>query len=58
MKEANTTIEKLDSQLTETQMALCEQYESKLELEDEVTNTQLAICEVYEALTAKEGGEV
>ena len=72
LKEANTTIEKLDSQLTETQMALCEQYESKLELEDEVTNTQLAICEVYEActgmkvderspyeaLTAQEGGEV
>ena len=58
LKEANATIEKLVSQLTETQMALCEQYESKLELEEEVTNTQMAICEVYEALEAKEGGEV
>lgn len=41
----------LETQLTETQLALCEQYEANLALEEEVTNNQLAICEVYEAIT-------
>ena len=38
-----------NSQLTDTQMALCEQYEENLLLQEEVTNTQLALCELYEA---------
>lgn len=41
--------EALESQLTDTQMALCEQYEANLALQDEVTNTQMALCELYEA---------
>ena len=40
----------LDSQLTDTQMALCEQYEENLKLQEEVTNTQLALCELYESI--------
>lgn len=40
----------LENQLTDTQMALCEQYEANLALQDEVTNTQLALCEVYELM--------
>lgn len=44
-------VAELEAQLTETQLALCEQYEANLALEEEVTNSQLAICEVYEAIT-------
>lgn len=51
---AEQQIADLDSQLTDTQLALCEQYEANLSLQDEVTNTQLALCDVYEALLAKE----
>lgn len=47
----------LQVQLTDTQMALCEQYEANLALQEEVTNTQLALCELYEAQAMKEGGE-
>lgn len=42
----------LSDQLTETQLALTEQYEANLALEEEVTNTQLALTELYES---KEG---
>lgn len=41
-------IEVLDSQLTDTQLALCEQYEENLLLQSELTDTQLALCEQYE----------
>ena len=41
-------INMLKSELTETQLALCEQYEENLALQEEVTTTQLAICELYE----------
>lgn len=57
-------VAELEAQITETQLALCEQYEANLALEEEVTNNQLAICEVYEAITvtdstaAEEGGDV
>jgi hypothetical protein len=42
-------IESLETQLTETQLALTEQYEANLALEDEVMNTQLALTELYES---------
>ena len=42
----------LDEQLTETQMALAEQYEVNLALNEEVTNTQLALTELYESKEA------
>ena len=42
------TEEELQSQVTDLQLALCEQYEENLALQDEVTNTQLALCELYE----------
>ncbi len=42
----------LETQLTETQLALTEQYETNLALADEVTNTQLALTELYEAKEA------
>lgn len=50
-------IEDLQEQLTDTQMALCEQYETNLALQEEVTNTQMALCELYEMQATKEGGE-
>lgn len=40
--------EELLSQVTDLQLALCEQYEENLSLQEEVTNTQLALCELYE----------
>ena len=40
----------LDSQLTEAQLALTEQYEANLALAEEVTNTQLALTEIYEGM--------
>jgi len=43
-------LEATETLLTDTQMALCEQYEANLALQDEVTNTQLALCEVYELM--------
>lgn len=43
-----TDIELLQEQVTELQMALCEQYEENLLLQEEVTNTQLALVELYE----------
>lgn len=42
----------LEEELTDTQLALAEQYEENLALQEEVTNTQLALVELYE------GGEV
>lgn len=42
----------LEDQLTETQLALTEQYETNLSLADEVTNTQLALTELYESKEA------
>lgn len=41
-------VSELEVQLTDTQIALCEQYEANLVLQEEVTNTQLALCELYE----------
>ena len=46
-----TEMEVLQSQVTDLQLALCEQYEENLALQDEVTNTQLALCELYEGGT-------
>ena len=45
-------VEELEGELTDTQLALAEQYEENLSLQEEVTNTQLALVELYE------GGEV
>lgn len=39
----------LSSQLTDTQLALAEQYEENLALQEEVTTTQLALAELYES---------
>lgn len=47
----------LESQITDTQLALTEQYEENLALQEEVTNTQLALTEVYETMLAAEAGE-
>lgn len=40
--------EGLATQLTDTQIALVEQYEENLILQEEVTNTQIALTELYE----------
>ena len=42
-------VQTLNNELTDAQLALCEQYEENLALKQEVTNTQLALCELYEA---------
>lgn len=42
--------QELTSQLTDTQLALAEQYEENIALQEEVTNTQLALTELYEAM--------
>ncbi len=49
LKAENAT---LSDQLTETQLALTEQYETNLSLAEEVTNTQLALTELYESKEA------
>lgn len=46
--EAKNT--ELELQLTDAQLALCEQYEENLALQEELTNTQLALCEIYEEM--------
>lgn len=38
----------LEKELTDTQLALTEQYEAKIALEEEVTHTQIALTEIYE----------
>lgn len=43
-------LESTASQLTDTQLALTEQYEENIALQEEVTNTQLALTELYEAM--------
>lgn len=43
---------RLETQLTDAQLALAEQYETNLRLQEEITSTQLALTELYE------GGEV
>lgn len=43
-------IAELEEALTETQLALCEQYENNLALSEEITNNQLALCELYETI--------
>lgn len=49
LKDENVT---LTTELTDTQLALVEQYEENMALQEEVTNTQLALCEVYELMEA------
>lgn len=41
-------IHDLNEGLTETQLALCDTYESGLNAEEDITNIQLALAEVYE----------
>lgn len=43
-----TSIEGLNKGLTDTQLALCDAYESGLVNSEEVTNLQIALTEVYE----------
>lgn len=43
-------LESTVSKLTDTQMALAEQYEENIAFQEEVTNTQLALVEIYEAM--------
>lgn len=43
-------VKALDGQLTETQLALTEQYEANVALEEELTNTQLTLTEIYEGM--------
>lgn len=38
----------LDTQLTDTQLALCDSYEESLLIGEQLTDTQLALCDVYE----------
>lgn len=49
------SIEKLQEQLTETQLALVEQFEVNLVLQEEVTNTQLALAEIFESVVNANG---
>lgn len=46
-------VQTLNGELTETQLALVEQYEENLALQDEVTMTQLALVELYETMEVK-----
>lgn len=43
-------VSKLETQLTETQLALTEQYEENIKLQEELTNTQLALTELFEGM--------
>lgn len=54
LKEKNTQLtsdlSSTMAQLTDTQLALTEQYEENIALQEEVTNTQLALTELYEVM--------
>lgn len=50
MEKLQSRVAELETQLTDTQLALVEQYEENLLLQEEVTNTQLALCEIYEGM--------
>lgn len=41
---------RVEAELTETQIALTEQYEANLALSEEITNTQIALTELYEGM--------
>ncbi len=43
-------VEEVSTELTNTQIAMCENYEQGIMLEEELTNTQIAITEIYEML--------
>lgn len=43
-----TDVEILQEQVTDLQLALCEQYEENLMMQEELTSTQLALVELYE----------
>ena len=47
ISQLETSKLELEKELTDTQVALTEQYEANLVLEEEVTNTQLALTELY-----------
>lgn len=42
------SVKNLEYELSNTQLALCDQYEENLALQEEITNIQLALCEIYE----------
>lgn len=50
MDKLKLRVTELETQLTDTQLALVEQYEENIALQEEVTNTQLALCEIYEGM--------
>lgn len=50
MKPLKSENADLQTELTNTQLALTEQYEENLALQEEATNTQLALCEIYEGM--------
>lgn len=60
-EDLKTENESLSTQLTDSQLALCDVYEQLVNSEQQVTETQLALCDVYEQLialtTQTEGGE-
>lgn len=43
-------VSELETQLTEAQLALTEQYEENIRLQEELTNTQLALTEIFEGM--------
>ena len=45
---ARENISIVESQLTDTQLALCDTYEQNIALEEQLTDTQLALCDTYE----------
>lgn len=55
-KTENEKIIDLETELTNTQLALADTYEQLLSTQDENTNTQLALVDVYEQLLALQGG--
>lgn len=46
-------VDATNNELTQTQIALVEQYEENLALQEEVTMTQLALVEIYENMEVK-----
>lgn len=48
-------IMQLEHALTESQLALTEQFEINLALQEEVTNTQIALAEIFESVVNTNG---
>lgn len=54
--EAKEKAAMIEQQLSDTQLALAEQYEENITLANSITDTQLAVTEIYEKMEGQKNG--